>query len=220
LGLTERVDEILEAYAQEDPIGVMELQLASLQSRGRHKEAWTLLDSFIAKYSTGWEDVDPNYLSLALVSQILAEEYNLAIGLFDRLANEDPDVFVEEMFPVAGVDVLNALAYAYVNTGNINKANELLDFRHERVVRLGDSTQPALLETLSLNQALQGDTDAAYEILALAVDSGWANYYRAINDPRWRDTLRQPRFVDLLERAQDNLAQQREVVLARESGEN
>jgi hypothetical protein len=129
-------------------------------------------------------------------------------------------VFVEEMFSVTGADALNALAFAYIATGNTNKANELLDYRHQSVVRLVDSTQPALLETLSLNQALQGDTDAAFEILALAVDSGWANYYRAINDPRWGDTLEQPRFVELLERVQDNLAQQREVVLARESGEN
>jgi hypothetical protein len=35
-----------------------------------------------------------------------------------------------------------------------------------------------------------------------------------INDPRWGDTLSQPRFVALLERVQENLAQQRAEVAA------
>jgi len=220
LGMTERVDEILDTYAQEDPIGVMEFQLATLQSRGRHKDAWIELEAFIEKYVTSYEDVVPDYLGLALISQVLAEEYDVAIGLFRSLADEDPEAMVEEMFTTIGVDVLNALAYAYINTGNTNKAMEILEYRDGNVVRLANTTQPDLLEKLSLNQALQGDDDGAYETLATAVDHGWANYYRAIHDPRWGDTLTQPRFADLLEQVQNNLAQQREVVLARESGEN
>jgi len=218
LGLTERVDEILAAYAMENPIGVMELQLAVLSSRGRHEEAWIELEAFIDKYVTSYEDVVPEYLGFALLSQVLAEEYDIAIGLFRSLADEDPEVMVADIFGTLGVDVLNALAYAYINTGNASKAREILEYRDESIVRLGDSTQPALLETLSLNQLLQGDPDAAYEILAIAVDSGWANYYRAINDPRWGDTLRQPRFVELFKPVLENLAKQRATVLATEPG--
>ena len=220
LGMTERVDEILEAYAQEDPIGVMELQLAALHSRGRHIEAWNKLDSFIEKYVTSYEDVDPDYLGIAMVSQVLAGEYEIAMGIFDSVANQNPGVVVEEMYVTIGVDTQNALAFACIKTGNTDKAMEILEYRDGRVVRLAGSTNPEFLEKLSLNHALQGDDDAAYETLATAIDNGWANYYRAINDPRWGDTLEQPRFGELLERVQDNISQQREVVLAQESGEN
>ena len=217
LGLTEQTDEILAILVQEDPIGVMEPQLATLHSRGRHSDAWNELDRFILKYVSSYEEVDPDYLGLALISQVLAEKYDMAIDLFRSLANEDPEAMVEDMFPTRGVDVLNALAFAYIESGNTSKANELLEFRNDNMVRLGDSTQPAFLEKLSLNRALRGDNDAAYATLEQAVDNGWANYYLAINDPRWGDTLEQPRFVELLERVQDNLVKQRESVLARES---
>jgi hypothetical protein len=106
-----------------------------------------------------------------------------------------------------------------MNTGDTRTANEILEFRHDKVVRLGNSTQPALLEILSLNQALQGNHDDAYKIMVKAVDNGWANYYRVIHDPRWGNTLEQPRFVELFKRVQENLATQREIVVARESGE-
>jgi len=56
---------------------------------------------------------------------------------------------------------------------------------------------------------LRGDDDLAYEHLSKAVEKGWADYYRAINDPRWGDVLSQPRFVKLLGQVQDNLAEQR-----------
>jgi len=219
LGLTERVDEMLEAYAQEDPIGVMELELVALHSRGRHKEAWHNLDIFIQKYVDGYENVDPDYLGRALISQVLAGEYDTAISIFRSQTNEIPAVLVEEMFGRHGVDTQNALAFAYMKTGNSAKAREMLEYRHDKVLRLGHSTQPALLETLSLSQVLQGKDDDAYETLAKAVDNGWANYYRAIHDPRWGDTLTKPRFIELLRRVQDNLATQREIVMRRESGE-
>jgi len=220
LGMTERVDEILEAYAQEDPIGVMETESDVLHSRGRHKDAWNKFDSLIKNYVSSYEELMGDYLGETLTSQVLAGEYEMAMGIFRSLADEDPAVLVEEMFARSGVDSQNALAFAYIKTGNTDKAREILEFRHDNVMRLGNSTQPALLEKLSLNQALQGDDDAAYETLSIAVDNGWANYYKAINDPRWGDTFAQPRFADLLEQVQENLAQQRKVVLARESGEN
>jgi TolB-like protein/tetratricopeptide (TPR) repeat protein len=219
LGLTERVDGILEVYAQEDPIGFMELQLTALHSRGRHKEAWDKLDTFIQKNVASYEDVDPDYLGTALITQVLAGKYDLAVSIFLSLADEDPALLVAEMFAPVGLDTQNALAFAYMNTGDTRTANEILEFRHDKVVRLGNSTQPALLEILSLNQALQGNHDDAYKIMVKAVDNGWANYYRVIHDPRWGNTLEQPRFVELFKRVQENLATQREIVVARESGE-
>ena len=197
----------------------MELELVALHSRGRHKEAWNNLDIFIQKYVDSYENVDPDYLGRALISQVLAGEYDTAISIFRSQTNEIPAVLVEEMFGRHGVDTQNALAFAYMKTGNSAKAREMLEYRHDKVLRLGHSTQPALLETLSLSQVLQGKDDDAYETLAKAVDNGWANYYRAIHDPRWGDTLTQPRFIELLRRVQDNLATQREIVMRRESGE-
>jgi TolB-like protein/tetratricopeptide (TPR) repeat protein len=220
LGLTERVDEILDIYAQEDPIGVMELQLVQLQSRGRHKEAWKTLDAFIKKFVTDYEEVDPDYLGLTMIAQVLAGEYELAVGIFRSLADENPAAMVDGMFHRTARDLLNALGFAYIQTGNPDMASEILGFRTDRMIRFEGTTQPEYLEILSLNQLLSGDEDAAYRMFETAVDNGWANYYKAMNDPRWGDTLGQPQFVKLLEGVKDNIAQQRETVVARESGNN
>ena len=117
-------------------------------------------------------------------------------------------------WPIAGQSALNALAFAYQQTGNAAKATELLAYRDERITRLEPLSSPHFLEPMALNAALRGDEDRAYELLSRAVDLGWANYYRTINDPRWGDTLSQPRFVALLERVQENLASQRSEVEA------
>ena len=126
---------------------------------------------------------------------------------------------VDGMFHRHGRDVLNALGFAYIQTGNPGKASEVLGFRTKRMTKFEGSTQPRYLEVLSLNQLLKGDEDAAYRMFATAVDNGWAAYFRAINDPRWGETLQQPRFQKLLERAQENIAVQRAMVLARDSGD-
>lgn len=77
LGLTERVDGILEVYAQEDPIGFN---------------------------VTSYEEVDPDYLGYALITQVLAGEYDLAMSIFRSLADEDPALLVAEMFVRVGLD--------------------------------------------------------------------------------------------------------------------
>lgn len=219
LGMSERVDELLAVYAAENPIGAMELRLSILQSRGLHELAWAELEEFIEKYVASYDEVDPNYLGLAIKAQILAREFELAIELFNLLADENPDTMVEEMYPLRGMDVLNSLAFAYLEKEDRDKARELLEYRHASMLRFENSTQPLFLETLALNHALLGDDDAAYATLSTAVDNGWADYYRTINDPRWGDTLEQTRFVELFERVQANIAVQRETVLARESDE-
>jgi TolB-like protein len=219
LGMTDHVDGMLTALMAEDPIGATEFNLATRHSRGHHIEAWNELEAFIAEYVSSYEEVDRDYLSRAMTSQVLAREFLVAIEIFRTVANEDPAVLVEGMFAHREMDVLNSLAFAYLQSGEPGKAAELLKFRSERVRYLEGSTQPAYLELLALNRLLSGNEDGAYETFATAVDNGWANYYRAIHDPRWGDTLKQPRFVELFEPVLENLAQQRATVLARESDE-
>jgi hypothetical protein len=118
-------------------------------------------------------------------------------------------------YVIPGQDALNALAFAYQQTGFAGIAAELLAYRDDRITRHEPLNSPHFLEPMALNAVLRGDDDEAYELLSRGVDLGWANYYTAINDPRWGDTLSQPRFAPLLETVQANIAEQRAQVEAR-----
>ena len=96
----------------------------------------------------------------------------------------------------------------------IQKAQEVLSIETTRVAHFKPYSAPIFLVPMALNAALLGDDDLAYERLSQAVEKGWANYYRAINDPRWGDVLLQPRFAELLQNVQVDLAEQRERVEA------
>ncbi|HEY5622241.1 MAG TPA: hypothetical protein VIV14_00675, partial [Gammaproteobacteria bacterium] len=87
---------------------------------------------------------------------------------------------------------------------------------NEYLVRIPPT--PRALERIAQLRSMRGDEAGAYEALQQAVELGWADYYEAINDPRWGNTLSKPRFVRLLERVQADLAQQREEVERREAG--
>ena len=144
-----------------------------------------------------------------------AGAHDEAIDLFESMADGDPATLTQQQWPLYGQDAINALAFAYQQTGDSARASQLLVWRDERITRREPLASPHFIEPMALNAALRGNTDEAYELLSRAVDLGWANYYMTVNDPRWGDTLQQPRFVKLLERVQENLAAQRAEVEAR-----
>ena len=111
-------------------------------------------------------------------------------------------------------DLLNAVGFAYLQTGDHAAAASILSVETNRQAHYKPWSSPIVLAPMALNAALQGDDDLAYRRLSQAVDKGWADYYRAINDPRWGDVLSQPRFVTLLEKVQADLAEQRAQVEA------
>ena len=205
LGLREEADSRLAEVRPDDQELLFGLVLPSLHSRGQHDQARaTLVDRGLDPASLG-----RTARTWLLITPVKAGVYGEAIDLFETFFDGNPATVAEASWVIAGQSALNALAFAYQQTGDVAKAAELLAYRDDRITHLEPLASPYFLEPMALNAALSGDVDEAYELLARAVDLGWANYYMTINDPRWGDTLNEPRFVELMERVQQNLAQQR-----------
>lgn len=209
LGLRGEADKRLAELPPDDEQGLLDLVIPCLHSRGEHRQAWSTWSAVLEQY--GWDAADLNLVdgSLVLVTQVKAGAYNDALDLFQTLADADPARLMQGSWVLAGQDALNAVAFAYQQEDDSAKASEILAFRDERITRLQPLASPHFLEPMALNAALRGDLDESFTLLSRAVDLGWANYYMAINDPRWGDTLQQSRFAALLERVQENIAEQR-----------
>jgi TolB-like protein/Flp pilus assembly protein TadD len=220
LGLRDEADNRLEGYETTDASGLFDLVLNGRHSRGEHHRALEMALTSLSQQERDLRQLGSQFGVPLLVIQVSAGAYGESIQLFETMSDADPAALSQATWSREGQDAINALAFAYQQTGNAAKAAELLAYRDERITRLEPLSSPHFLEPMALNAALRGDEDKAYELLSRAVDLGWANYYMTINDPRWGDTLSQPRFVALLERVQENLAQQRaevEVMLASQS---
>jgi hypothetical protein len=151
----------------------------------------------------------------------MSGDYAGAIEEFESFGDGSAPEWIERVDGDLAADVLNAIGFAYLQTGDAETATSLLALETARLAHYKPWLSPLFLEPMALNAALRGDDGLAYERLSLAVDKGWANYYHAINDPRWGDTLSQPRFAQLLERVQADIAQQRadvEAMLASQPG--
>jgi len=209
LGVRDASDQERESLKAMDLARYFTVSRLTLHARGKHADAVKLNESMNAEFGVGYEELSFDDLSPAIIDLALSGDHEKATELFESLANGRPAVLVENVFATEGQDVLNALAYAYRETGNNLRADEILNYKDLSIARMEPLRSPHFLEPMALNAALRGDNDEAYELLSRAVDLGWANYYMAINDPRWGDALSQPRFRQLLERVKDNIAHQK-----------
>ena len=214
LGLYAEADKRLTQMGPGDLRTLFAHVLPSLHSRGGHGQAWAALSETLLDLELGPADLGPAARNSLLITQVKAGLYDEAIDIFETVLDADPTRVMESSWVIRDQDALNALAFAYLKTGDAARAAPLLDYRDEPITRLEPLASPHFLEPMALNAALRGDIEEAYVLLSRAVDLGWANYYTTINDPRWGDTLEQPRFVALLERVQENLAEQRAEVEA------
>ena len=145
---------------------------------------------------------------------MLGGDHEGAIERFESLGNGEPLAWLENVSALLAPDLLNAMGFAYAQTGDTGQAQVVLSIETSRLAHFKPYSAPIFLEPMALNAALLGDDDLAYKRLSQAVDKGWANYYRTVNDPRWGEVLSQPRFVKLLERVQADLEEQRAEVEA------
>ena len=106
------------------------------------------------------------------------------------------------------------MGFAYGQRGDADEAKAVLSVETSRLAHFKPYAAPVFLVPMAQNAALLGDDELAYERLSQAVDKGWADYYRAVNDPRWGDVLSQPRFAKLMEKVQADLEEQRAEVEA------
>ena len=115
---------------------------------------------------------------------MLAGDYDGAIVRFESLGNGEPLAWVEQVHAILVAGVLNAMGFAYAQTGESDRAQSVLAVETPRLKHFKPYSSPIFLAPMALNAALRGDDDLAYERLSEAVNKGWADYYRAVNDPR------------------------------------
>ena len=186
----------------------------NMQVRGEYEETLALTESYLANNGYVFEEVGPDDQAWILQTQVLGGDHEGAIERFESLGNGEPLAWLENVSALLAPDLLNAMGFAYAQTGDTGQAQVVLSIETSRLAHFKPYSAPIFLEPMALNAALLGDDDLAYKRLSQAVDKGWANYYRTVNDPRWGEVLSQPRFVKLLERVQADLEEQRAEVEA------
>jgi hypothetical protein len=72
----------------------------------------------------------------------------------------------------------------------------------------------------ALNRALFGDEDGARQNFETAVDAGFRDYFRIINDPVWADALDSPGFAELLDEMKQDIDRQRALVERADAKDN
>lgn len=207
LGLQEQADKLL-AQIQNPYVQALALREV-LATRGEHQQTWQFIERYMNEFGYEYEMVDPNDQAWILETQALAGDYDGVIDRFEDAADGDALAWIENVDGMIVADLLNAVGYAYLQSGDIDNATRVLSLEPQRLAHYKPFSSPLLLATMALNAALRGDDDLAYSRLSLAVDKGWADYYAAINDPRWGDVLLQARFVKLMENVKADIDAQR-----------
>lgn len=185
-----------------------------LQVRGEYVQRWERFAEFINEHDFVFSEIDPLHQGLVIETQALGGDFRGAITRFEGMGDGDPYAAMEDIPVLLVPEVLNAIGFAYLQTGDEAAARSVLSYRTQRLLHFEPWLSPVILGPMALNAALLGDTDLAYERLSLAVEKGWADYYRAINDPRWGGLLAEPRFAELLERVREYVEAQRAEVQA------
>jgi hypothetical protein len=212
LGFHDEADQLAETISQ--PYTQALVKNGILQTRGEHAEAWAFVSAYLADNGYDFDALDPSDQAWILETQALGGDYDGAIQRFESLWGDESSAWIEDVDGLLVAGLVNSIGFAYLESGDTDSAISVLAIETMRLAHYRPWSSPRFLAPMALNAALQGDDDLAYERLSQAVDKGWADYYLAINDPRWGDTLRQARFAGLLEKVQDNLTQQRAEVRA------
>ncbi len=215
LGLRDEADRMLEQLETTGTAVYFGTRQDMLMARQRPALLLELIDASVAAIEASGRELNRREWRDAIIGWSLYGDPERATREFEKEMDGDP-ASLEEVFSYgpATTDLLSSLAFAYRRLGNEMKADQLLAYRPSDIERREPLKAPHYLEPMAVNAAMRGDDDEAFARLSLAIDLGWANYYKTINDPRWGDTLEQPRFEELLQRVQDNLAQQRARVKA------
>jgi TolB-like protein/DNA-binding winged helix-turn-helix (wHTH) protein/Tfp pilus assembly protein PilF len=140
------------------------------------------------------------------ILQALAGDYRGAIGTLASYVD------IETSEEIDHYGARHALAWAYLNTGETERAHRLLhefDRRYRDLQAEGWLHVSEDLARFAQNAALAGDKELAIGRLRQAVEAGWRGYYSASNDPRWQSLRDDPRFNALMATVKADIEAQR-----------
>ncbi len=99
-----------------------------------------------------------------------------------------------------GWGLMEAVAIAYLNTGNVARFDEAMQFVNRRLVSLAEQGISNFVFSLNLatHAALSGDIETAFVQLEAAIDGGWVSVGEPADvEPALRVLVDDPRYVEL-----------------------
>jgi TolB-like protein/tetratricopeptide (TPR) repeat protein len=222
LGMTELADYWLAISIEENPdsLNAFLRRAYVAKIKGDARQMRELIDSY---ESRGLLDIDKIPVFLAEViggTKILAGDYEGGIEVIESAVDIDKPLSTSSGGGTDALDFLHAAAYGYRQTGNEEKALDILDkvAAHIRSYQdEGGARSPKMLELLALNHAMRGNSKDAVHTFELAIESGWRGYVYIENDLRWQDFLQEPAVKSSIAFVKSDLERQRKLVEAIEA---
>lgn len=124
----------------------------------------------------------------------------------------DPGMASQEIDTTQETNARHALAWAWLRTGDAERATALLSlldghfrrqYEDDRLHRSGG------LFDYARTNVLLGETARALELLEEAEKAGWRGYYGVLHDPRWDAVRGEPRFQAIMTRVKADIDTQR-----------
>jgi serine/threonine-protein kinase len=224
LGMTEEADywkNLVREHAQ-DELAILDFTYNLLRTRDTESELGAELQQLVNQTEFQVNEHSPWTLAqFGLVNIQLgnfekgSEQLDYGLRLYQGNADGtgpagNIDVLALYGDPADVAYVINLLAFAYQQVGQIDEANALLQ-------QLSDAFG---MENSALHHALMGDTAGALQTMRSTMKSGSASYYgpgkyyEIINDPAWAETIKAPGFQEFLAEMKEEVDRQRAIVEA------
>ena len=159
---------------------------------------------------------EPLRLNFIAMYEMMIGHHGHALRLYeqaDAMPRQNPDqnnLLVDLMTEWGNLPAVNA-AHLYLNAGKTGRAQELLA---QSRAFLGDATATPMYASgnryvLASIRAIEGNRDEALAMLRKAIDLGWRRHWYTTQDPNFDSARDDPRFVELLDEMQADLARMR-----------
>jgi TolB-like protein/Tfp pilus assembly protein PilF len=144
------------------------------------------------------------------ITQALGGEHAGAIDtLAEDLPSEGDPHILDDFY---GMDAYQALAWAYLKSGQPEKAGQLLETVERWFTEHAESIHTVKSTTLyeaARNAAMISDHELALDRLEQAVTAGWREVYVNTRDPRWETLRDDARYQALMARVKADVDRQR-----------
>ena len=141
----------------------------------------------------------------------LSARYSEAIEVLSD-ASAAQDVNAHHMCDGEYTDAGNALAWAYIQSGQPERASTILTAAERRWQERDETGRMHVSEEIyfhALDSVLLGKHDEALDRLQRAIDAGWREYYLRFHDPRWDRLRDDPRYQAMMEAVKADADRQR-----------
>lgn len=189
--------------------------LYTWRRQGRFEDMKVVFDNLIAARNGDLSAIDSPRRSWYGTLQAFLGEFDRAIETIEG-AQDIHDPGEHGVYNDTYHDGFHALAWAYLQTGEAEAAEEIFDvidrYLQETESREGRFVDSRHIFFASQNALLRGKESLALDRLEQAFEAGWRDSNLLIHDPRWEAVRDNPRIKTLMARVETDIAGQRALV--------